>query len=288
MKTFDKHKALYYDKGSQIRLPIFDGRKGENVMQAIILAAGYATRLKDRAQGRAKALMPIGEKPIINFIIDELAQVDGLTAVHVVSNHKFIDQFNAWREKASRKPEYAGIDIHVWDDGTTSNEDRMGAIGDMLFTIRSAGIDDDLFVAAGDNFFTFRLQELVDAFHASGQDTICATHIADRELLHRFAVAVIDEDGTVLDLEEKPAQPKSDLGVYALYVYRRDTLPLIARYLELGQPKDAPGNFPAWLCSQDNPLRRPVHAYLFEGECVDIGTPESYDDAVARYGVCGF
>lgn len=257
-------------------------------MQAIILAAGYATRLKDRAQGRAKALMPIGEKPIINFIVDELARVEGLTTVHVVSNHKFIDQFRAWRERALLKPEYANIDIRVWDDGTTSNEDRLGAIGDMLFTIRSANIDDDLFVAAGDNFFTFRLQQLVDAFHASGKDTICATHIADRELLRRFAVAVLDEQGTVLEMEEKPSEPKSDVGVYALYVYRRDTLPLIARYLELGNPKDAPGNFPSWLCARSNPLSKPVHAYLFEGECVDIGTPQSYDDAVARFGVNGF
>lgn len=257
-------------------------------MQAIILAAGYATRLKDRAQGRAKALMPIGEKPIINFIVDDLARVEGMTAIHVVSNHKFIDQFEQWREQAMRKPEYAHLDICVWDDGTTSNEDRLGAIGDMLFTIEKAGIDDDLFVAAGDNFFTFHLSELVDEFSRSGQDTICATHFTDMELLRRFAVALIDENGTVLEMEEKPAQPKSDLGVYALYVYRRDTLPLVRKYLDMGMPKDAPGHFPSWLCSKDNPYRKPVHLYQFSGECVDIGTPESYDDAVARFGVKGF
>ncbi|MGN1070351.1 MAG: NDP-sugar synthase [Candidatus Fimadaptatus sp.] len=257
-------------------------------MQAIILAAGYATRLGERAQGRAKALMPIGEKPIINFIVDDLARIEGLSTVHVISNHKFIGQFEEWRARAVLKPEYAHIDIRVWDDGTVSNEDRLGAIGDMQFTIDRAGIDDDLFVAAGDNFFTFHLGELVDAFKRSGQDVICATHFEDRELLHRFAVAEVDADGTVLSMEEKPACPRSDLGVYALYVYRRDTVPLIRRYLELGYPNDAPGHFPSWLCSRDNPLRRPVHAYLFKGECVDIGTPESYDDAVRRFGVKGF
>lgn len=257
-------------------------------MQAIILAAGYATRLKDRAQGRAKALLPIGEKPIINFIVDDLAKVEDMTTIHVVSNHRFIDQFEQWREQAMRKPEYAHIDIRVWDDGTTSNEDRLGAIGDMQFTIEKAGIDDDLFVAAGDQFFTFQLSELVDAFRSSGQDTICATHFTDYELLRRFAVALLDERGTVIEMEEKPAQPKTDLGVYALYVYRRDTVPLIRRYLELGQPKDAPGHFPSWLCAPDNEQRKPVHAFLFKGECVDIGTPESYDDAVRRFGESGF
>ncbi len=259
-------------------------RRRERIMQAIILAAGYATRLKERAQGRAKALLPIGEKPIINFIVDELAAIEGITAIHVVSNHKFIDQFVSWREQAILKPEYAHVDIRVWDDGTVSNEDRLGAIGDMQFTIDKAGIDDDLFVAAGDNFFTFHLSELVDTFRASGHDTICASRFEDRELLKRFAVAVLDENGDVLDMEEKPANPRSDVGVYALYVYRRDTVPLIREYLAEGQPKDAPGHFPSWLCKQDTPLRKPVRAYLFKGECVDIGTPESYDDAVRRFG----
>ncbi len=257
-------------------------------MQAIILAAGYATRLKDRAQGRAKALMPIGEKPIINFILDDMARIDGLTHVHVVSNHKFIDQFIAWREKALLKPEYAHLGISIWDDGTTSNEDRRGAIGDLQFTIEKAGIDDDLFVAAGDNFFTFDLNNLVKEFRESGCDTICAAHIDDYEQLKRFAVAKLDDNGNVTEMVEKPENPQSDIGVYALYIYRRETVPLIKQYLDMGQPKDAPGHFPSWLCSSANSLRKPVHAYLFTGECVDIGTPESYDDVVARFGVKGF
>ena len=254
-------------------------------MQAIILAAGYATRLGERAQGRAKALMPIGSKPIIDFILDGLYNVPDMRAVHVVSNHRFIDQFISWRERVVGSGRYAGLRIEVWDDGTTSNDDRLGAIGDMLFTIEKAGIDDDLFVAAGDNFFTFPLKDMVADFRRCGQDTICATHFTDYELLKRFAVAEIDENGTVLNLVEKPPEPKTDLGVYALYAYRRDTLPLIRQYLDAGNPKDAPGNFPSWLCARDNPLRRDVHVYLFKGECVDIGTPVSYDDAVRRFGV---
>ena len=258
------------------------------MMQAIILAAGYATRLKDRAQGRAKALMPIGEKPIINFILDDMARIEGLIHVHVVSNHVYINQFEEWRNKAVLKPEYAHLDISVWDDGTVSNDDRRGAIGDMQFTIEKAGIDDDLFVVAGDNLFTFDLSDLIAEFRKCGHDTICAAHMSDYNLLKRFAVAKLDANGDVTEMVEKPAEPQSDVGVYALYVYRRDTVPLIKQYLELGQPKDAPGHFPSWLCSANNPLRKTVHAYLFKGECVDIGTPESYDDAVARFGVKGF
>lgn len=257
-------------------------------MQAIILAAGYATRLKERAQGRAKALMPIGEKPIINFILDELASVKEIQTVHVVSNHKYIAQFATWRSLAVCKPEYAKLDIKVWDDGTVSNADRLGAIGDMQYIIEKAGIDDDLFVAAGDNLFMFPLRNMIAEFFKSGQDTICAKRFTDLQLLRRFAVALLDENGTVLEMEEKPENPKSDLGVYALYAYKRATLPLIKTYLDIGQPKDAPGNFPSWLCNPSNPIRKPVHAYLFEGECLDIGTPESYDDAVARFGVKGF
>ena len=138
--------------------------------------------------------------------------------------------------------------------------------------------DDDLLVAASDNFFTFPLMRFYEAFRRNGCDTLLAARFADRDLLRRFAVATVDEHLRVTHLEEKPAEPKSDLGVYALYFYKRDTLPLFAQYLAEGNPPDAPGHFPVWLYP-----RREVRVYPFEGECIDIGTPQSYHEVCERF-----
>ena len=161
---------------------------------------------------------------------------------------------------------------------TTSDADKKGAIGDIQFVLERAKLDDDLLVAASDNFFTFPLMRFYEAFRRNGCDTLLAARFADRDLLRRFAVATVDEHLRVTHLEEKPAEPKSDLGVYALYFYKRDTLPLFAQYLAEGNPPDAPGHFPVWLYP-----RREVRVYPFEGECIDIGTPQSYHEVCERF-----
>ena len=208
--------------------------------------------------------------------MDSLVKIPELEGKHLVTNHRFADQFETWAQEARAR--YGALTPQIWNDGTTSNENRLGAIGDMRFVIEKAGIDEDLLVAVSDNFFTFDLNEFYRAFLRSGQDTVCAQPMDDEEMIKSFAVASLDEQGTIVELEEKPEHPKSNVAVYGLYLYRRDTLPLIDRYLKEGNSPDSPGHFPAWLYRI-----RPVHAFRFSGECVDIGTVETYQAVNRRY-----
>lgn len=245
-------------------------------MKSLILAAGYATRLYPLTLNTPKALLKIGEKPMLDYLVEEIATLPGMTEAHIVSNHRFIGQFESWAAGAARR--YPNLSFFVWDDGTTSNDDRLGAVGDIRFVIEKAGLDDDLLVAASDNFFTFRLIDFAADFQRTGCDTLLCARIKDVKTLQNFGVATLGPDNRVLSLVEKPKDPPSDVGVYALYLYRRDTLPLFAQYLDEGNSKDAPGHFPEWLCA-----RRDVRAYLFDGECVDIGSPEAYHAVNARF-----
>lgn len=237
-------------------------------MKALILAAGYATRLYPLTLDRPKALLPLADKPIIDYICSELITLPDLNEIIVVSNHRFVEHFVRWQEENA-----AGyrLPITIVDDFTTSDVDKLGAIGDISFVIDRLEIDEDLLVIAGDNLFTYHLIDAWRVFREFDQDMILAQAIDSLSDLRRFAVAKIDENDLVTDLEEKPSEPKSNLAVYATYFYKKDTLPLIKKYLDQGGNPDAPGNFPAWLYK-----RKPVRLYKFTGECFDIGTPQSY------------
>ena len=245
-------------------------------MKALILAAGYATRLYPLTIDRPKALLPIAGKAMLDYLVEEICTLPDLDEIHLVSNHRFIRPFEAWVEGARAR--YPGFRFVLWDAMTTSDADKRGAIGDIQFVLERAKLADDLLVAASDNFFTFPLVRFYEAFQKNNCDTLLVARFTDRNLLRRFAVATVDDHLRVTHLEEKPAEPKSDLGVYALYFYKRDTLPLFAQYLAEGNPPDAPGHFPVWLYT-----RREVRVYPFEGECIDIGTPQSYHEVCERF-----
>ena len=249
-------------------------------MKAIILAAGYATRLYPLTKGRPKALLRLGERTVIDHLMDEVATLPGLDEAHIVTNHKFASAFEDWAYAARLR--YPNIELVVWDDGTTTNEDRLGAVGDMQFAIEHAGIDDDLLVAASDNVFTFPLIQFYDDFRRTGRDTLLMAHLDDLETLCSFAVATLGEDNRVVGLVEKPENPPTDIGVYALYLYRRDTLPLIKQYLDEGNSKDQPGRLPAWMHTF-----RDIRGYLFDGECIDIGTTQMYHETAKRFSKGG-
>lgn len=243
-------------------------------MKAIVLAAGYAMRLYPLTKDRPKALLEIGGRHMLDYLMDEIESVPEIDEAILVTNSRFYRQFADWAA-GRRNP---GLSVRVLDDKTDTNEDRLGAIGDMLFALNEAGIDDNVLVAAADNLFTFRLNDFVESFRKSGKDTLLAKAMGETEERKRFAIATLDADGRVTGLVEKPENPPTDIAVYALYLYRRDTLPLVRQYLAEGNNPDAPGHFPEWLYK-----RRDVRAYLFEGECVDIGTPEAYAAARAEY-----
>jgi len=238
------------------------------MMKAIILAAGYATRLYPLTLHKSKALLPINKKPIIDYIIEEMNHVDGLEEIYVVTNSRFYDQFLDWAKTST-----SSVPICILDDGTTDDSNKRGAIGDISFVIDQKKIDDELMVIAGDNFFTYSLKDYVDFFHEKNRDCVCVKVWDDEASLSQFGIALLDEKGMVLDIEEKPQHPKSNTVVFAAYLYKKETVPLFETYLAEGNKRDAPGNFPAWLYRQ-----KEVYAYTFSGECYDIGTPESYHE----------
>ena len=242
-------------------------------MKAIILAAGYATRLYPLTLNMPKALLPIGGKPIIDHIVAQMDTVEDLDEIYVVSNDKFAGHFEEWAKTAKSR-----VPIIVLNDGTTDDSNKRGAIGDIFFVIEEMKIDDDLMVIAGDNFFTYSLKDYVRFFREKDRDCVCVKVWEDESQLSQFGIALLDWAGKVLDIEEKPAKPKSNTVVFAAYLYKKETVPMFAEYLAAGNKPDAPGNFPAWLYKKQD-----VYAYTFEGECYDVGTPESYHEVCEMY-----
>ena len=239
-------------------------------MKAIVLAAGYATRLRPLTDRIPKQLLPVGGRPMMDWLVDKLAEVDEIDAIHVVTNARFAADFERWAE---------GRDVVVHDDGTRTNDDRLGAIGDVRFTIERAGLeDDDLLVIAGDNLFDFSLGDYVSWWRGKGVASAVAVYdVRDRELAKQMGIVALDGDQHVVSFVEKPDDPASTLAATAAYIYHREHVPLVARYLDGGNPPDQPGRFIAWLQE-----REPVHGYRFEGEWYDVGSHEQLLEADNR------
>jgi len=194
---------------------------------------------------------------MLDYLVDRLREVDDLDEIHLVTNARFADAFRDW----------APEDVTVHDDGTTSNEDRLGAIGDIAFAIERAGLEgEDLLIVAGDNLIGYSLAQFVDFWRGKDGSAIAVRDLGDRELLKQYGVVELDDDERVVGLEEKPSEPKSDLAATAAYLYRAEHLARLPGYLAEGNPPDAPGNFMVWLHT-----REPVYGYRAEGEWHDIG-----------------
>lgn len=243
-------------------------------MKAIVLSAGYATRLYPLTKDTPKGLLPIGDKSILDFITDQIETVPEIDEMFIISNHKFFTNFSEWAQRRVTR-----LKIQVLDDGTTDDSNKLGAIGDIWYTIQNGQIDEDILVVAGDNFFTFPLNDYIEFYRKNGHDSILVTELDDINDLRRMGNAILDEEGKVLALEEKPQEPKSNCAVFASYIYKKETVPLIGQYLDEGNNPDAPGFFPSWLYQ-----RKTVYAYKFIGECYDIGTHDSYREVCEKFG----
>jgi glucose-1-phosphate thymidylyltransferase len=226
-------------------------------VKALILAAGYATRLRPLTDDRPKMLLPLAERPMLDYLVDRIREVPEVEQIHLVTNARFAGAFRDW----------APADVVVHDDGTTSNEDRLGAIGDIAFAIQEGGLEgEDLLIVAGDNLIGYSLAAFVTFWRAKDGSAIAVREIDDRSLLTQYGVVELAGDDRVVGLEEKPAEPRSDLAATASYLYVGAHLALLPRYLEEGNPPDAPGNLMVWLYT-----REPVYGYRAEGEWHDIG-----------------
>lgn len=225
-------------------------------MEALILAAGYATRLRPLTDDYPKHLLPVAGRPMLDWVLDKLHEVP-LERIHLVTNARFAPRFEEWAD---------GKDVVVHDDGTTSNADRRGAIGDIRFVQEHAGIDDDLLVVAGDNLFDYSLAGLVEFRRAKGGSAVAVYDVGDLELVRKYSIVELDADDRIVGFVEKPEHPTTTLAATAAYLYTREHARLVPAYLAEGNSVDQPGNYVAWLQQ-----RAPVYGYGFAGEWHDIG-----------------
>ena len=241
-------------------------------MKALILAAGYATRLYPLTLTTPKHLLEIGGRPMVDWVLERLDPLDGLDAVYLATNAKFAPAFAAWA--AGRE----GRQVEVIDDGTTSEDDRLGAIGDIGLVLDREAIDDDLIVVAGDNLFTGRIDGFVAAGRRRDRPVLAVYDVGDPELMSQFNTVETDADGRITYFEEKPERARSTLAGIALYWYPREVLPLIHTYLGEANNPDQPGRLVEWLYT-----RTPVYAWELPGKWYDIGTPEQLEAARAEF-----
>lgn len=241
-------------------------------MNALILAAGYATRLYPLTLNKAKPLLEVGGKPMIEWLFDNLVSVPGLRTVYVVTNNKFAKDFQDWANRYQDR--HREMKIKIINDGSTSDDDKLGAIGDINLVLTGEGLtNDDLLVVAGDNLFEQPLTDFVNAAKNSPA-TVAVHDVGDLEAMKKYGTVTIDDKGVITNFEEKPKQPKSTLAAVALYYYARETLSLFTTYLAAGNNPDQPGLFLQWLYT-----RKPVGTFEIKGRWLDIGSKETLENA---------
>lgn len=238
-------------------------------MKAIVLAAGYATRLYPLTKDRPKPLLEVAGKTILDYITEKMERVEEIDEIIIVTNDKFSVHFEEWAKEAPYSTK-----LTVVNDGTLTNETRLGAIGDIQYVIDQLNVNDDLMVLAGDNLFNFELTDYVSFYDQVGTNCIATYSESNMDQLRRNGIAELDENHKVIGFEEKPAEPKSTYCVPTLYILKQETLPLIKQYLDEGNNPDAPGQIIPYLLNHTE-----VNAYVFESKRYDIGTLESYERA---------
>ncbi len=238
-------------------------------MKCLILAAGYATRLYPLTENFPKPLLKIGEKTILDLLVDDIGNC--AEEFIVVSNHKFLSFFEDW---AKTKP----FKITVLDDGTTSNENRLGAVKDILFAIDKLSLKDDLLVIAGDNVLDFSLRIFVAYAQRKNASCVMRYFEKDSKRLSKSGVLKLGEDDRVILMQEKPLQPASNWCCPPFYYYTAEDAALLEEGIRSGCSTDAPGSYIEWLCQ-----RRNVYAMEMPGKRYDIGTVESYEKIKAEY-----
>ena len=236
-------------------------------MKCLILAAGYATRLYPLTENFPKPLLEVGGKSILDRLIED---IDANTDIHdfvVISNHRFADIFEKWAKESK-------YHISVVDDGTSSNETRLGAVKDILFAVEKEEIDEDVFVMAGDNVLDFSLSGFVSFSLEKGTSCVMCHREEELKKKQKTAIITVDENDKITSYEEKPLEPKGDLAVPPFYIYTREDLRRLNEAIEDGCNTDAPGSFAAWLSE-----KVPMHAWLMPGKRYDIGDLRSYEEA---------
>jgi glucose-1-phosphate thymidylyltransferase len=239
-------------------------------MKALILAAGYATRLYPLTKNRAKPLLPIKGTPIINYIIKRLEPIEDIDKIYVVTNQKFYNDFCQWKDNYKFEK-----DIEIVNDETIEDETKLGAIGDIDFVIQKKEINEDLIIVAGDNLFDFNMVDFTNKAKSKKPAVSLGIYDVKEEKLARlYGIVGLDEGNKLIDFQEKPQEPRSTLAAGGIYFIPRNILSLVSRYLEEGKTPDEPGYFIRWLYKNNE-----VYGISLTGKWFDIGSVESYHRA---------
>ena len=240
-------------------------------MICVVLAAGYATRLYPLTANFPKPLLQVGDKPIIDWLLDDIHSSGVVSQYVVISNHRFISHFQTW---AAVKP----YDVHLVDDGTETNETRLGAVKDIQFAVDTLHLDDDLLVIAGDNVLDFSLTHFIR--YAQQKQTSCVMRYFEKDAvrLRKSGVCEVDAEDKIISMVEKPADPKAHWCCPPFYYYTASDVQMIKEGIAEGCATDAPGSYVAWLSA-----RSTVHAMLMPGSRYDIGNLDSYQSVCSDY-----
>lgn len=239
-------------------------------MKCLILAAGYATRLYHLTENFPKPLLDVGGKTIVDWLIDDLRTSNVIDEFVIISNHKFAHIFDNWAKDKDYK-------ITVVDDGTSTNETRLGAVKDIEFAIKTLGLDDDIMVLAGDNVLDFSLTKFISFCMEKKSSCVMRYWEENRKTLTKRGVLELSED-RVVGMEEKPANPKTQWCCPPFYFYSKEDSKRIGEAIADGCGVDAPGSFISWLCGKS-----PVYAMEMPGKRFDIGNLESYEQVKRDY-----
>ena len=243
-------------------------------MKNIVIAAGYATRLGELTKNFPKPLLKIGENTILGRMLDDIDKIPEIDEHIIITNHKFAGIFEEWASKQGyMKP------VTIVDDGTETNDTRLGAVCDLLFAMDKLKIDDDMLVVAADNILFFSFQEFVDFAKTKGTSCIMCHEQPSIEKLQRTGVIVLDDNDKVLNMEEKPQEPKSHWAVPPFYIYLKKDLDKVRHSVENGCGKDAPGNLAHYMVEQVE-----MHAWKMTAGRFDIGSLDTYKEACEKFG----
>jgi glucose-1-phosphate thymidylyltransferase len=239
-------------------------------MKVIILAAGYATRLYPLTLTQPKPLLPVAGKPMVEYVLDNLAPIGGIDRIYVVTNAKFADHFQRWADNYTTSK----LNFTIVNDGSTDDTNKLGAIGDIHFVLKTQNVDDDVIVVAGDNLFSEKLQGFGEFCREKNAPVLALYDVGDLEQIKKYNSISVDAEGRITFFEEKPKNPTSTLTGIALYYYPKSALPLIRQYIAEGNNPDQPGRLVQWLYP-----RTPFYTWKVPGIWYDIGSKETLEEA---------
>jgi glucose-1-phosphate thymidylyltransferase len=241
-------------------------------MKVIILAAGYATRLYPLTLTQPKPLLPVAGKPMVEYVLDNLAPITDIDRVYVVTNAKFAGHFQKWSD--NYRATKSKMNFTIVNDGSTDDSNKLGAIGDINYVITKEKVDDDIIIVAGDNLFSDKLGDFGKFIREKNAPVLAVYDVGNLEEIKKYNSISVDAQGKITFFEEKPKEPKSTLTGIALYYYPRSTIALIKQYIAEGNNPDQPGRFVQWLYT-----RTPVYTWSVPGLWYDIGSKETLEEA---------